>query len=89
MEKTFLGSESTKCSKLYSGFSLIVGSRLKNWLPLVLSRLLFREIEEGEKGTRLPSCLFLYPNRLLQNAMRTLGKEVQASHFIKDFTLFL
>ena len=49
---------------MYSGFSLTAGGRLKNRLLRVLSRLLFQEIEESEKGTRLPSRQLLHPSHL-------------------------
>ena len=52
-------------------FSLMDGGWLKNWLLWVLSCLLFNEIEDGEKGTQLPSHLLLNPSCLLQNLMRT------------------
>ena len=47
-------------------------SRLKNRLLWVLSLRLFQEIEDGEKGTRLPSRLLLHSSHLLQNLMRSL-----------------
>ena len=56
----------------FPGISLTAGGGLKNRLLRVLSRLLFQEIEESEKGTRLPSRLLLHPSRLLQNLTRTL-----------------
>ena len=40
------------------GFSLAAGSRLKGRLLWVLSLQLFREIEDGEKGTRLTTAYF-------------------------------
>ena len=58
-----------------AGISLTAGGRLKNRLLRVLSRLLFQEIEESEKGTRLRSPLLLHPSRLLQNLMRTLRQK--------------
>ena len=60
------------CMAFNPGFSLTARGWLKNRLLGVLGCLLFKEIEESEKGTRLPSHLLLHPGSLLQNLMRTL-----------------